>query len=295
MLPRELTPQFLRSLKALTFATRRLSQGRYEGQHRTLRRGHGIEFAEYRHYEPGDNPKHIDWKLLARTDRTYVRTYQEERNLSVLLVLDTTASMMADPIKWERALTVTLGLGYIASLNKERTTLIAPPSLICHNLSGPRTLHYLSESLGNIKSGTQEQMISSFGSISQTLKPPAICFLLSDFLIPNVQAAALLNIFQTKNLDVYPIQILGALDCNPFRVCKKKRGSIRARDSETGEQYLLSYSPAQEEMYSMILQEHILSISRLCTRRRMRHLLLNYDQDLLTFFATTLRATGVLK
>jgi len=88
-----LEPAALQELKNLRFAAKRVVEGCYAGRHRSRLRGSAVEFADYREYAPGDDLRRLDWKVYLRTRRSYVRTYDEETNMSVLLTLDTSASM----------------------------------------------------------------------------------------------------------------------------------------------------------------------------------------------------------
>src|SRR5258706_13646110 len=88
-----LTPQELSRLGRLTLQSRYVVEGTLAGRHRSPHKGASSEFSEHRAYIPGDDPKHIDWKVLGRTDRYYVRRYEDETNLRVYLVVDRSASM----------------------------------------------------------------------------------------------------------------------------------------------------------------------------------------------------------
>ena len=82
-------------LRDLRLEGRRATGGHGFGQHRSRSRGAGLEFAQYRAYEPGDELRQVDWKLYARSDRFFVRDSERESPLTVWLLLDTTASMAA--------------------------------------------------------------------------------------------------------------------------------------------------------------------------------------------------------
>jgi uncharacterized protein (DUF58 family) len=88
-----LEPAALQELKNLRFAAKRIVEGSFAGRHRSRLRGSSVEFADYREYAPGDDLRRLDWKVFLRTRRPYVRTFDEETNMSVLLALDTSASM----------------------------------------------------------------------------------------------------------------------------------------------------------------------------------------------------------
>jgi uncharacterized protein (DUF58 family) len=88
-----LRPDEVARLGGLEVVTDGIVEGFLAGLHRSPRRGFSVEFVEHRQYQPGDEPRYVDWKLLGRTDRLYVKQFEEETNLRAMLVLDASASM----------------------------------------------------------------------------------------------------------------------------------------------------------------------------------------------------------
>jgi uncharacterized protein (DUF58 family) len=88
-----LTPDFIAQLKGLDLKARLVVEGFLTGLHKSPYHGFSVEFAEYRSYMPGDEIKRIDWKVLGRSDRYYVKEFEEETNLKSYILLDTSASM----------------------------------------------------------------------------------------------------------------------------------------------------------------------------------------------------------
>ncbi|WGL15225.1 DUF58 domain-containing protein [Microbulbifer bruguierae] len=86
-------PLTLASIRDLAWLSRHIAEGMLLGMQHSQRRGAGIEFQQYRSYEPGDAIRHIDWKLFARSDRYFVREAEQESQMHVCIVLDTSASM----------------------------------------------------------------------------------------------------------------------------------------------------------------------------------------------------------
>ena len=86
-------PSELHALRDLELATRATVEGLRPGLHRSPFHGYSAEFAQYRHYRPGDDLKYVDWKLFGRTDRFYTRQFRETTNLAALFVIDVSASM----------------------------------------------------------------------------------------------------------------------------------------------------------------------------------------------------------
>src|ERR1035441_1328226 len=80
-------------LRGLELTVRGVVEGVFAGLHKSPHKGFSIEFAEHREYVPGDEIKHLDWTVLARTDRYYVKQYEQETNLRATICLDASASM----------------------------------------------------------------------------------------------------------------------------------------------------------------------------------------------------------
>ncbi len=91
--PRFLDPRTLSSLSSMEMRARIVVEGFVSGLHKSPYRGFGVEFVEYRQYTPGDDIRHVDWKAVARSDRYYVKEYEDETNLQCLVLLDRSASM----------------------------------------------------------------------------------------------------------------------------------------------------------------------------------------------------------
>jgi uncharacterized protein (DUF58 family) len=93
LVSRYLDPALLERLSALQLSARSVVEGMTSGQHRSPVRGASVEFRQHRAYVPGDEPRRLDWRILARTDRPYVREYDEETNLRCTFLLDRSGSM----------------------------------------------------------------------------------------------------------------------------------------------------------------------------------------------------------
>ena len=92
-MPMNVDPSLLQRLGRLEFLARQAVEGFITGLHKSPFHGFSVEFAEHRLYNPGESTRHIDWKLYARTDKLFVKRYEEETNLRCRLVIDTSGSM----------------------------------------------------------------------------------------------------------------------------------------------------------------------------------------------------------
>ena len=96
-----LRPETVALLNSMSLRARLVVEGYIIGHHRSPYHGFSVEFAEHRSYGPGDEIKHIDWKLFGKTDRLYVKRYEEETNLRAHIILDTSKSMLYSSGKYQ--------------------------------------------------------------------------------------------------------------------------------------------------------------------------------------------------
>ncbi|NDD92715.1 DUF58 domain-containing protein [bacterium] len=117
----------IRRIRSIEFSTRRLLDDLMSGGYRSSFKGQGVQFSEHRVYVPGDDVRHIDWKVSARTREPLVKKYEEERELSVLLVVDASASLFfgsSERMKAEIAAETAGMLAYAAAMNGDKVGLI---------------------------------------------------------------------------------------------------------------------------------------------------------------------------
>jgi len=122
-------PALLDAVRGLHWPARRPSPSHIPGAHRSTRTGVSPEFSEYRLYRQGDDPRMLDWRLLARSDRAYVRVAIDRAGLPTTVVVDASASMafpLATRAKWETARHIALGLAAVAHADGDPTGLVVP-------------------------------------------------------------------------------------------------------------------------------------------------------------------------
>lgn len=254
MLPASFTPQFLRQLELFKLHARRSFLGTREGGHLSVKRGHGIVFSDYRKYEYGDNPRHIDWGLYARSDRLYVKRFQEEQDLRVNIIIDASSSMFipADEHKWRVARDLALTISYVALMSQDSVFLSVPglyESSICH---GGRSIHTLGSDLLKLSSQGLSDFEAHALRMAKKIRFPGLAIVISDFLMPIPSIEKIFGTLRARNLDLTALQVLGPGDILPL----ENEPHAIAVDSESGQEIELLMNTDTQVQYTHLLNKH---------------------------------------
>jgi uncharacterized protein (DUF58 family) len=262
MMHADLIPHELRArLRDLRLVARRNAGGDGLGQHSSRSRGAGLEFAQYRAYEPGDEPRRIDWKLYARSDRYFVRQAERDSPLGVWLLLDATASMrqadQADPAraKFDVAKTLAACVIELALRQGDRFGIVllgdGIPRVIPAG-SGPRQRDRCMLELARRRAGGTWPGDDALRPLWERIAPSALVVLLSDFF--DDAAVALAERLALAGRDVSTIQLLGADERDfPFIgahrfVDPESPAQRRVDAASVRKDYLERFSAAREQL-----------------------------------------------
>lgn len=241
----DLTTRVLSLLSARLLRARRSFLGSRQGGHISPKKGHGIEFSDFRPYEPGDNPRDIDWGVYARTDRLFIKRFQEEEDLSVLIFVDQSKSMES---KWDKAWTLGAGLGFVALASQD--TVITNQKFI-----GPKSFAKFKKSISDKPSG--ETFVDGIRRALSKVRFPGIAIIISDFLMPIEEIESGINLCRAKNLEIIAIRVLSEEDRNPESLI----GATELIDSETGRSLPIAVTKSVVENFYEEFRKHRLSLS----------------------------------
>ncbi|MEE4204549.1 MAG: DUF58 domain-containing protein [Halieaceae bacterium] len=243
----------LARVRDMELVARSVATGFLHGVQASEQRGVGIEFSQYRAYEPGDAPSRIDWKLYARSDRYFVREAERESETSVWLVLDTSRSMMLgseqgvwNKFDYGRYLTATLA--YLAQSQGDRVGLLTlgggAPTLI-PALAGTRQWHRILHSLDDLTAGGAFPAHENIGAEIARLQGPGLVILISDLHQERGEISDFLRLVSTQHNEVATLR----LECNDERDFPFE-GPVRFEDLETGESVLANGRAARAKYLS---------------------------------------------
>ena len=202
-----LDPVALSRLKNLSLAARQVVEGFFAGLHKSPHKGFSIEFAEHREYTPGVDPRHIDWRVLGRRDKLYVKQYEEETSLRCYLLLDKSASMGyksdgAAMSKLEYASFLAATLAYLAAFQHDAAGLITFDAAVRDQIparQGPGHLRVLMEKLEQTQAGAETSLSKVFHELAESLKRRALVVILSDLFDDPGEMVGALKHFRHKN------------------------------------------------------------------------------------------------
>lgn len=184
-LQRYIEPALLRRLSLLTLSARTLAAGMTSGRHRAPVRGSSIEFRQHRGYTPGDEPRRLDWRVLARTDKPFVREYEQETNLRCLLVVDASGSMSygrGPQNKLDHAKRAAAALAYVM-LSQDESVGMATFGAASHYLpphAGETQLSRVLLTLDRTPPGGSATVASACAAIARRLRRRSLVLLLTD-------------------------------------------------------------------------------------------------------------------
>ncbi len=219
-------------LRRIQIRSRRLITGDLLGQYRSAFRGTGLVYTDIREYQPGDDVKHIHWKATARTGTVFVKSYEEDRQLRVVLAVDASASMRA-PFSYQAFSKALEFSSLVGALTQRGNDLLGLSIFAQENLvflpprSGLKRYNQIVAALlSNSAPAAGSNVAGALENLSTTNRKPSIIFVVSDFFVPPFEQQ--LTQLSMRH-DVVLVQIQPSLEALP------SAGLVSFRDVETGE------------------------------------------------------------
>ena len=281
-------PEILRQVKLIELRTRGLVNSVFSGEYRSVFKGQGMEFAEVREYQPGDEVRTIDWNVTARMRRPYVKRYIEERELTVMLAVDLSGSERFGTVrrfKSELATELAAVLAMSAVRNNDRVGALLFTDRVEHVVpprKGRRhALRLLRDILVYEPEGAGTDLAGAMEYLSKMLSHHAIVFLISDFVATGIEHP--LKVLARQH-DVVAVTIT-----DPSELELPDLGLARLIDPETGATLDIDTSnPAVREQYARTVTSEADGRRRLLRRLAIDEIPVQTDagyiQPLLRFF-----------
>jgi uncharacterized protein (DUF58 family) len=281
--PRYLDAKSIERISRLDLRARAVVEGFLTGQHRSPYNGFAIEFAGHREYVPGDELKHVDWRVWSKTDRLYIKQYEEETNLKCHILLDCSRSMRygekASPpwSKFDYASTAAASLAFLLQQQQDAVGLVTfdtkvrshlPPS--SHPSQLKRLLHQLEQTAPDAKSDVS----SLFLELAAPLKTRGIVVLVSDLFLDLATLKETLQQFRLRKHDVIVFHVMHDDELSfPFEDNTQFRGMEIDRELQTDPKWL-------RRSYLEIVDKYLADLRKICGALGVDHVLLNTAEPL---------------
>ncbi len=244
------TTELLRKVRKIEIKTRGLSHQLFSGEYHSAFKGRGMSFSEVRNYQYGDDVRNIDWNVTARTGTPFVKVFEEERELTVLLVIDMSRSAHFGTVhQYKQALMTEICavLSFSAIQNNDKVGVLFFTDKIEKYIPPKKgkthILHIIRELLHFQPTGTGTDIEMALAYVNALIKKRCICFLLSDFIAPQFESA--LRITARRH------ELIGIHLSDPREEILPPVGLLLTRDAEKGSlQWIDTEDEQQRERYA---------------------------------------------
>ncbi|MDQ7840070.1 MAG: DUF58 domain-containing protein [bacterium] len=258
--PLLLEPEFLARLERLTLRSRRLYRSGIRGERRSATMGRGVEFADFRPYQVGDDFRYVDWNIYSRLDRLFVKLFSEDEDVSVHLFVDSSRSMgWGWPSKLDYAVRTAAALGYIGLANLDRVGAVAFSDRAVRTLAPRRgrsgvlaLFRFLS---GIVPSGTSD-LASALEEYAVRTRRRGILVVISDLMFPGGVEAGL-RLARYHRFEPFLVHLLSDDELVPVL-----DGDLRLVDSETGSAVEVTADAASAAAYARARDRYFDEIER---------------------------------
>ncbi len=273
-------PNAIMQIKNLTLRAKTVVEGFNSGLHRSPLHGFSVEFSQYRPYVLGDDPRSLDWKLLARTDRCYVKQYEDETNRRCYVAIDQSRSMNYGSLaysKAEYARTLAATIAYYLNSQRDAVGLLTCGTEAEEYLP-PRHRHghlqQIMSLLGQESGGQDSNLARALSNLAGLSRRRGLMILISDLLTEPDSLYQPLGYLRGRGHELLVIRVL-----DPTEVDFQMESSSMLRDMETGREIFVDPSTIASD-YKRRFETHEQQLLDICHRRGARLVTLLTDQPL---------------
>ena len=275
-----LDPKVLAGLHNLELRARVVVEGFLAGLHKSPHRGFSVEFNDYRHYQRGDDMRHVDWRLYARSGKLYIKQYEDETNVRCVILLDTSASMAytsGGMSKLDYCITLASALAYFIARQRDAVGLVTFDDEIREYLPAKtRQLHLMRilRALSRVQAGQKTDVVKPLTDLASSLKKKSMVILISDMLDDEERIINTLTNLRAMGNDIITFHIMDDAELNfPFNEASE------FIDMENSESYITSPA-AIRKAYLKNINEFLAYCKKQCQTSGIDYCLMNTREPL---------------
>ena len=284
-----LDPKTLESIKRIDVRARLVVEGFITGQHRSPYNGFAVEFAAHREYAPGDDLRHIDWKVWSKTDRLYIKEYEEETNLQCHLIVDCSKSMRYGEnsgwSKFDYASTAAASLAYLMQQQQDSVGLMLFSDKVDRNLrpkSHPSHLKLIFHELEKAEPDSKTDVTDPFFALAGKINKRGMVILFSDLFLNPDDLAKALNQFRLRRHEVVVFHVMHNDELEfPFEENTLFRGlEVQAE--------LHTEPRALRQSYLEAVDRYLARVKKVCSSMGIDHVMMDTSKPLSAVLASYL-------
>ena len=262
--------EFQRKLDYLALVSRKVFAGRMRAERRTKKSGSGIEFADHRDYQPGDDFRYLDWNVYQKFGRLLLRLYEEEEDLSVYLIVDASGSMaFGDGEKLKYAKKVCAALAYVGLANLDRVGIVSTSDKVMDRMPETRGKGRIFKVFRFLRE-LEPAGVTDLGDALKTFiaqhKRRGLAVLISDLYDPAGFERGI-NVLRYNKFDPFVVHIVDKKEAKP-----KLAGDVLLYDCETGDEREVTVTAKVLERFGKVYEEYLHEIDRFCTTRTVPYI-----------------------
>ena len=281
-----LNPAEMHKLGRLVLLSRYTVEGNLAGAHRSPLRGPSSEFADHKSYGQGDETKHIDWRVLARTDKYFIKRYEDETNLRVYIALDRSASMAYTSgdgsTKFQFACHLAAALGYVIVKARDSVGLFLHAEKVDVKMDAGNSFQHLNNLLKHVQSNPPaarggSEIAKTLHEIAGSVRRRALVVVISDLLGDELAVTKALAHLRKQRHDVIVFQTL-----DPAEIDISFKKACELTDLETGERLAVNPRGLADE-YRKVFGAFLEQYQKACAGMNIDYRLVRTDQPLESF------------
>jgi uncharacterized protein (DUF58 family) len=306
--------QFQRKLDYLALVSRRMFSGRMRAERRTRKSGSGVEFADHRDYQPGDDFRSLDWNVYQRFEKLLVRLYEEEEDLAIYFILDTSASMAFDARSESRGKNVPSGggtnvpsgggkkldyakkivaaLAYVGLANLDRVSIVTAGDRVVDRMPETRGTARIFKALRFLREvgpgGTTDLGDAMKMFVAQN-KRRGLAVLVSDLYDPRGFERGI-NVLRYNNFDPFVLHVVDRTESRP-----KLQGDVLLYDCETGDEREVTVTARVLDRFAAAYAQYLTDVERFCATHQVPYAVADVAIPFDELILRVLRRGGFLK
>lgn len=261
---------FQRKLDYLALISRRVFSGRMRAERRTKKTGSGVEFADHREYQPGDDFRYLDWNVYQRFGKLLLRLYEEEEDLAIYFIIDASGSMaFGDGSKLKYAKRVCAALAYVGLANLDRVAIVSTSDRVMERMQetrGKARIFKVFRFLRELEPAGQTDLGDAMKTFVAQHKRKGLAVVISDLYDPAGFERGI-NVLRYNKFDPFVVHVADPREEKP-----KLTGDVMVYDCETGEEREVTVTAKVLERFAETYRSYLQEVERFCATHQVPYI-----------------------